>query len=63
MGSARLAATRSQPRVPEPERMKGWEVGEVVWRRRRRSLRVSLKVAMKGGPTWDWLGEECLVSH
>jgi hypothetical protein len=50
--SIKLAATKSQPNVPEPLMTKGWEAGLVVWKSGRSRLRVSPKVFTKVGPTW-----------
>lgn len=49
--------------MPEPERIKGWEEGEVVWKRRRSMLRDSPKVVQKEAPTWDSLAATVLVSY
>ena len=57
-GSARLAATKSQPRVPEPEITKGCEEVSVVWKSFRSIERVSPKVFTNVAPTWLSLQQE-----
>lgn len=51
-GSARLAATRSHPRVPDPDITNGCASMSVDWKSFLSIVKVSPKVATKGAPTW-----------